>query len=72
VESTNHEAPHFLVFSVLLGCFLPHRYKTVILPVILMTKAYKSLAGKLEVKRPVIIPGRRREDNIRMDVRETG
>jgi hypothetical protein len=35
-------------------------------------KAYKSLCGKLEVKRPRGRPTRRCEDNIRMDLKEVG
>jgi hypothetical protein len=35
-----------------------------------MKNAYKILVGKLERKRPLGIPGRTREDGIRMDLRE--
>jgi hypothetical protein len=34
--------------------------------------AYRILVGKLEGKRPLGRPTRRWEDNIRMDLRETG
>jgi hypothetical protein len=34
--------------------------------------AYKILVGKPEEKRPLERPRRRREDNIKMDFRETG
>jgi hypothetical protein len=36
-----------------------------------MGNAYKILVGKHEGKRPFGRPRRRREDNIRMDLRET-
>jgi hypothetical protein len=35
-------------------------------------KVYKVLVGKPEGKRPLGRPRRRREDGIRMDIRETG
>jgi hypothetical protein len=35
-------------------------------------KVYKVLVGKPEGKRPLGRPRRRREDGIRMDLRETG
>jgi hypothetical protein len=35
-------------------------------------KVYKALVGKPEVKRPLGRPRRRREDGIRMDLREIG
>jgi hypothetical protein len=34
--------------------------------------AYRVLVGKPEGKRPLVRPGRRWEDNIKMDVREIG
>jgi hypothetical protein len=34
--------------------------------------AYKILVGKSERERPLVRPRRRWEDNIRMDLRETG
>jgi len=37
-----------------------------------MRKVYKSLAGKPEGKRPPGGPWRRREDNIRMGLKEIG
>jgi hypothetical protein len=37
-----------------------------------MRNAYKILVGKPEGKNPLGILGRRREDNIRMDLREVG
>jgi hypothetical protein len=37
-----------------------------------MRHAYKILAVKPERKRPHEIPRRRREDNVRMDLRERG
>jgi hypothetical protein len=37
-----------------------------------MRNAYNILAGKSEGKTPLGRPSRRRKDNIRMDVRETG
>jgi hypothetical protein len=35
-------------------------------------KLYKVLVGKPEGKRPLVKPRRRRDDGIRMDLRETG
>jgi hypothetical protein len=37
-----------------------------------MINAYEMLVGKHEGKIPLGIPGRRWEDNIKMDLRETG
>jgi len=37
-----------------------------------MKSVYAILVGKPEVKRPLGRPRRRREDNIRMDLREVG
>jgi hypothetical protein len=37
-----------------------------------MRNEYKILVGKAEGKRPLGRPSRRREDNIRMDIKEVG
>jgi hypothetical protein len=37
-----------------------------------MRNAYKMLTGKLEGKRPLGIPGRRWEDNTKIDLKEIG
>jgi hypothetical protein len=37
-----------------------------------MSNSYSIVVGKLEGKKPLKCPRRRREDNIRMDLREIG